>query len=213
MNLPLTPPTDSLYKFQAVSGVILLIASIVLPYIKAHEEDEITAQATQGVGIAQADETELATLASFLQQETEAIEHSSTRSSTTTNPATPQEGAQSQDGNINNAKEELRKLVELTKSVSEKIAVAKAQTDLEGDALRDMKYLNKQTAIMGIFGLFLWLIGSYNWHKHIQEPQNELLRLQVAKAKADVEAIKPSAAAKTKGKKTPRPEMFGGDQE
>lgn len=35
MNLPITPPTDNLYKFLAVAGVALVIAAFALPLQEA----------------------------------------------------------------------------------------------------------------------------------------------------------------------------------
>jgi hypothetical protein len=185
MNLPLTPPTDSLYKFQAVSGLILVITMTILPIIKLNEIEAHINKTGRDIGVTQADEGRVNTLNDLLQIHLDSIKRHISQAATL--PSTQLEQSDL-DGLINEDKNlelELRAFVDTFTDVQEKAAAAIAENDYDHTLAQDEKGMESVYYHTGLFGWAMWIGGSLMWLLRIQWPQDELLRLQIAKAKAD----------------------------
>ncbi len=67
MNIP-TIPTDNLYKFMALTGVVLVIGSFILVWFKAERSQELLREYKQGAALIEA-KIEIAELSDLLDQE------------------------------------------------------------------------------------------------------------------------------------------------
>lgn len=64
MNIP-SPPTDNLYKFLALAGILVAVGSYIFVYLQADRSQELLIELKQGAALIHA-ETEIARLRSLL---------------------------------------------------------------------------------------------------------------------------------------------------
>ena len=179
MNLP-TFPTDNLYKFLAISGLFIVIFSLVYPRTRLSEITQKTIELETKEKILNIKSAELTYEMAELKKEVEAAKKRKSESFT---------------------REELEKL--LKKSVDFQLKNTEHEinlVNLEG-VLKQINELHKEfhfewqfIKIGGYLGLIISMVGFVSWYWLVQLPSDLLLRRQI-----ENNQLKPSKKSHKKG--------------
>jgi hypothetical protein len=169
-------PTDNLYKFMAIFGLAVVVASAILIGMKAHEfNDHISGSVVPQI--------ELSILESrrkeLLAAESEAL-HNRMQELPHSQPATAPIA---------------KALSEVMTQLNDQIAAKKAEVDMEsaktsvGKKILDSAIFDY--SIGAGVGICFAGLGFYYWYHRLQKPQDELLKAQVAKILRDLTTSNP----------------------
>jgi hypothetical protein len=186
MNLPVpTLPTDNLYKFMALSGLAILIISLVFPMIRIEETElklvELETQ-TEVLRIETDDLTrEMSGKTEKIQKEMVSLD--------------PEKLANLSKKDIelllNESKLHLQDLENDRKRMNElkiKTVELKGRTKLVGALMEDLRSYLIFLIVGGALGLLFCFLGFGLWYKLVQRPSDLLMKAQVERSRMEQQA-------------------------
>lgn len=195
MEIP-TPPTDSLYKFRAIGGIIMMLGSTYICYKTLHD---ITERQTGVASEILITETEKA----VNKDNMTIIGNDLTRIESAFNRLPPLGGWSDKDKNVGQVLSDqvskVRSLFDRTtadwEAIRRRIAILEGRANALHESVVEMRWVLVNCLIMLLYGGYLTTWGFLAWGRKIQEPQDELLQIQLeqarlalAKAKAEITA-------------------------
>lgn len=179
MNLPLTPPTDSLWKFMSISGIVLIVFGAILPIAARTQLEDAYLLFNQNANTLRTEIDDTNTLISQIHDRVETW-GAATRSTTEPTP-----------GGLEVAKDLLSRDDELTTKESDanqKFALLKSEQEKVDVMKTDYTMQSILGVCLTLTGACLTLGGGHKWYIHLQKPRDELLKLQIERAKAEIAA-------------------------
>jgi len=169
MNIPI-PPTDNLYKFEALVGTIIVFASLYFPRVLLIKLDEEVDAATIKIGTAEA-ELKFAT------------RKEATISKILDNAVAPKKSISEFDGKkvvLEYSESELKGMLaqieELERSMRISDVEVKVGQQRMERLLKDFKWVEREMYCASIVGLIMALTGYSLWYWRIQVYQDKALK-------------------------------------
>jgi hypothetical protein len=186
-----TPPTDNLYKFMALAGVVL-IAAFAVPLVIFHQagteyldqlrgSKELAVQerfTKDRLGMLEGRKQQVLDQKNKLQNRLDGLKAASTTT-----------GADKLEGQIREANSEIEKIDDASHELSLSLALKRAQVEQEEtvsyNRSRDSRALMLVGALGVLLGLFLSSFGFFLWYKKLQRYQDRLVTKEVEIKTAD----------------------------
>jgi hypothetical protein len=171
------PPTDSLYKFMAVAGLLILGFSMIWPELRLYELEKQTVQLMGEVNILKIETDHLKESTPILVRDTSAIE-------TTTETAKGHGRATKAETTPGTTREQLgrkaqtEELTEKNHLLQIKLEQIRTKAELGRLATTDTKRVNRVLYMGVILGLVLSLFGFILWYRKVQRWQDIAARRQ-----------------------------------
>jgi hypothetical protein len=194
----LQPPTDNLYKFMAISGLLLFAAFFVLPYLKIIELED-------GATKLQGDMRKVEVEQQFLQDDADAIEQiqaaltsEAERHNEKVKSVTNMKDGKEKRKLQQKVKDEAEKLVKRADEL-EKVKEKKRETlkqislltqdlrtnaDLWNNAQRRVRDLSRVMYVAGFIGIVSNTFGFHLWYKRVQKHLDKVLEKDAFKKEA-----------------------------
>jgi hypothetical protein len=191
-----TPPTDSLYKFKAIGGILMILASGYLAYREVHDIADLESHLYSDVLIVQAENESFSEREASLGAEVKRLEEAA-------KDLPPISTATEADKTVARAlRDQLREARRtLDVAVSDLAGKRKQLAILEGkrDALHvsliEMSAILIECLLVLLTGASLTVWGFVEWERKLQRPQDELLQIQLEVARLALVKAKAESAA------------------
>ena len=198
--MDITPPTDNLYKFMAVGGLVLIIAGVTVPPVFFQQTGfEYLAQLRGS--------DELKVHQEFARQRQETLNHREQQARDEKqklqkrldelNSSSNSADVEKLEGRIKETNREIESIEDATHELQLNLALKQAQIRYEDTVSFNRRYISRFFLflgwIVGLLGIFISFIGFRRWYKRYQKYQ-DLLAAKEAEAKlaAPIETNKKS---------------------
>jgi len=204
MEIP-TPPTDSLYKFAAIGGIILMVAALYISYRTVHDLREREAKLKTEMMVREVDleerkerRKENAEGIHRILEATEQLEKEVDQLPSRP-PASALEGEKKKSALIRADLQTLRvaeaREVANREALSRQLATLEGNSEAMGRSLPDFELIQIICGCLGCFGALCTVWGFKDWRQKIQGPQDELLQIQLEQARLVLAKAKAESAA------------------
>jgi hypothetical protein len=183
MEIP-TPPTDSLYKFKAIGGIILMLAPLYVAYKIDHDIRERLNRIDVEVMVEKAD-------ADFRSEINHAKE------------GHPQGGTRVTGQTPPNSLAPVTNEAEALEAARKKWAEIEARHRHLGRSMKESWFLIPFCLLLTYLGYTYTRDGFREWRKNIQEPQDQLLQIQLEQSSLALAKMKATAALPAEAAETP----------
>jgi hypothetical protein len=180
-----TPPTDSLYKFMAIGGVILMLGGLYISYRLVHDLEERQATTTPIFRAAKAE----AEIRAARRQETE-TELQRVEKGVIGRPCAGFKGFEKETIAGDMLASDFAKLHTLIardksdwESARRQMAILDGKLDVVRESIPGVRLNLAMCLILGCVGAYYTVKGFHEWRQKIQKPQDELLQIQLEQAR------------------------------
>jgi hypothetical protein len=176
------PPTDNLYKFMALGGIVLFVAGVFVPPMVFQQTGMEYLAKLRG-------SDELRVHEEFTNQRLETLNLRAQRAIEEKNKlqkrldelnsASNSAAVDKLDGQIKAAHREIESIEDSSHELSLNLALKRAQIKYEDTVSVNRRLISRVVLVagwgLGLFGLIVSVIGFYWWYKHLQRFQDRLV--------------------------------------
>jgi hypothetical protein len=178
----LKPPTDNLYKFIAVSGVVLIVAGLAYPPVFFHQTGmEYLTQVRSSKELEVHEKFIKERLETLNLRQQQAIDEKTKlqKRLNELNSAARSTEVDKLEGRIKEANREIESIADASHELKLNLALKQAQTESEETVSLNNRRDSRLIILVGwgaaLFGLFFAGLGFRLWHKRLQKFQDQLV--------------------------------------
>lgn len=170
--MPISPPTDNLYKFCAITGVIIVLTSLYIPLTLSHDLRRQVAAVKLDLSKAEIESKYVTEEAARYRKIVENYNNGLTEDKSRARGKMPVIISEQE------FKEGLAALLKAAKDVELKTAEIRSGSEQSEDLLSELRFVRNTAYGSSFFGLVLALFGFRRWYEKIQIYQDKLLQRQ-----------------------------------